>query len=204
MYTELDFLQMKLASTVKTEIPKDEDMIIQYVKSLHPNDDKIIQLVVQTIYNNLLPQFGSQESTRKCISGCKILSEATVNLVVQEETGNQLQNYFSGELTPLQCTEIDNTIENILRGAIQTSEVPQPQPSRAYKLPFSIIEETAVKFLSKLLSMFPKAEKEQNNSLNTEMQEISSKILSSFQQYISKSHITVVPQVIVSHCVFNR
>lgn len=29
LYTELDFLQMKLASTVKTEISKDEDMIIQ-------------------------------------------------------------------------------------------------------------------------------------------------------------------------------
>lgn len=57
LYTELDFLQMKLASTVKTEISKDEDMIIQYVKSLHPNDDEIIQLVVQTVYNNLLPQF---------------------------------------------------------------------------------------------------------------------------------------------------
>lgn len=196
LYTELDFLQMKLASTVKTEISKDEDMIIQYVKSLHPNDDEIIQLVVQTVYNNLLPQFGSQENIRKCISsGCKILSEAIVNLVVQEVTGNQLQNYFSGELTPLQCTEIDSTIENILRGIIQTNEVPQPQPSWAYKLPFNIIEEIAVKFLSRLLSMFPKADKEQNNSLNTEMQKISSKILSSFQQYISKSHITVVPWV---------
>ncbi|OWJ99391.1 hypothetical protein Celaphus_00009528 [Cervus elaphus hippelaphus] len=202
LYTELDSLQMKLASTVKTEISKDEDMIIQYVKSLHLNDEEIIQSVVQTIYNNLLPQFGSQESIRKCISsGCKILSEAIVNLVVQEVTGNRLQNYFSGELTPLQCTEIDNTIENILRGVIQTSEVPQPQPSRAYKLPFSIIEEIAVKFLSKLLSMFPKAEREQNNPLNTKMQEISSKILSSFQQYISKSHITVVPQVIESATV---
>ncbi|XP_055293754.1 fibrous sheath-interacting protein 2-like isoform X2 [Moschus berezovskii] len=196
LYTDLDFLQMKLASTVKTEISKDEDMILQYIKSLHPNDDEITQVVVQTIYNNLLPQFGSQESIRKCISsGCKILSEAIVNLVVQEVTGNQLQNYFSGELTPLQCTEIDSTIENILRSVIQTSEVPQPQPSRAYKLPFNIIEEIAVKFLSKLLSMFPKADKEQNNSLNAEMQKISSKILSSFQQYISESHITVVPQV---------
>lgn len=33
------------------------------IKSLHiPNDDEIIQLVVQTVYNNLLPQFGSQEN----------------------------------------------------------------------------------------------------------------------------------------------
>uniref|UniRef100_A0A8W4F9L2 Fibrous sheath-interacting protein 2 C-terminal domain-containing protein n=1 Tax=Sus scrofa TaxID=9823 RepID=A0A8W4F9L2_PIG len=152
LYTELDFLQMKLASTVITEISKDEDMIIQFVDSLYPNDDEIIQLVVQTIYNNLLPQFGSQESIQKCLSsGCKILSEAIVNLV--------------------------------------------PRPSRAYKLPFNIIEEIAVNFLSKLLSMFPKAVKKQNNSLYAEMQKITSKILSSFQEYISKSQIIVVPQV---------
>ncbi|KAB1252624.1 Fibrous sheath-interacting protein 2 [Camelus dromedarius] len=196
LYTELNFLQMKLASTVITEISKDEDMIIQYVESLCPNDDEVIQLVVQAIYNNLLPQFGSQESIQKCISsGCRILSETIVNLVVQEVTGNQLQNYFSGELTPPQCTEVDSVVENILKDVIQTTEVPQPQPSQAYKLPFNIIEEIAVKFLSKLLSMFPKADKRQDNSLNAEMQKITSKILSSFQEYISKSQITVVPQV---------
>uniref|UniRef100_A0A8C3VMS6 Fibrous sheath-interacting protein 2 C-terminal domain-containing protein n=1 Tax=Catagonus wagneri TaxID=51154 RepID=A0A8C3VMS6_9CETA len=155
LYTELNFLQMKLASTVITEISKEKDMIIQFVESLHPNDDEIIQLVVQTIYNNLLPQFGSQESIQKCLSsGCKILSEAIVNLVLQE-----------------------------------------PRPSRAYKLPFNIIEEIAVSFLSKLLSLFPKAVKKQNNSLTAEMQKITSKILSSFQEYISKSQIIVVPQV---------
>uniref|UniRef100_A0A8D1LAM1 Fibrous sheath-interacting protein 2 C-terminal domain-containing protein n=1 Tax=Sus scrofa TaxID=9823 RepID=A0A8D1LAM1_PIG len=196
LYTELDFLQMKLASTVITEISKDEDMIIQFVDSLYPNDDEIIQLVVQTIYNNLLPQFGSQESIQKCLSsGCKILSEAIVNLVVQEVTGNQLQNYFSGELTPNQCTEVDCIVENILKDIIQPTKVLQPRPSRAYKLPFNIIEEIAVNFLSKLLSMFPKAVKKQNNSLYAEMQKITSKILSSFQEYISKSQIIVVPQV---------
>uniref|UniRef100_A0A452U5V4 Fibrous sheath-interacting protein 2 C-terminal domain-containing protein n=1 Tax=Ursus maritimus TaxID=29073 RepID=A0A452U5V4_URSMA len=152
LHTELDFLQMKLVSTIMTEISKDKDMIVQYVESLHPNDDEIIQLVVQTIYNNLLPQFGSQESIQNCVSsGCKILSETVVNLVVQE-------------------------------------------PSRAYKLPFHIIEEIAVNFLSKLLSMFPKVDKKQNNSLNAEMQTIISKILSSFQEYLSKSQIILVPQ----------
>ncbi|XP_072599617.1 fibrous sheath-interacting protein 2-like [Vulpes vulpes] len=195
LHAELDFLQMKFVSTIMTEISKDKDMIVQYVQSLHPNDDEIIQLVVQTIYNNLLPQFGSQESIQNCASrGCKILSETIVNLVVQEVAGNQLQNYFSGELTPHQCTEIDSVVENILKDVIQTTEVPQPQPSQAYKLPFPIIEEIAVNFLSKLLSMFPKAGEKQNNSLNAEMQTIISKILSSFQEYLSKSQITVVPQ----------
>ncbi|CAD7682740.1 unnamed protein product [Nyctereutes procyonoides] len=195
LHAELDFLQMKFVSTIMTEISKDKDIIVQYVQSLHPNDDEIIQLVVQTIYNNLLPQFGSPESIQNCASsGCKILSETIVNLVVQEVAGNQLQNYFSGELTPHQCTEIDSVVENILKDVIQTTEVPQPQPSQAYKLPFPIIEEIAVNFLSKLLSMFSKADKKQNNSLNAEMQTIISKILSSFQEYLSKSQITVVPQ----------
>uniref|UniRef100_A0A8C6ZXE5 Fibrous sheath-interacting protein 2 C-terminal domain-containing protein n=1 Tax=Neovison vison TaxID=452646 RepID=A0A8C6ZXE5_NEOVI len=149
LYTELYFLQMKLINTIMTEISKDNDMIVQYVESLHPNDDEIIQLVVQTIYNNLLPQFGSQKSIQNCVSsGCKILSETIVNLVVQE----------------------------------------------VYKLPFHIIEEIAVNFLSKLLSMFPKVGKKQNNSLRAEMQTIISKILSSFQDYLSKSQIIVVPQ----------
>ncbi|XP_032186524.1 fibrous sheath-interacting protein 2-like isoform X3 [Mustela erminea] len=195
LYTELYFLQMKLISTIMTEISKDNDMIVKYVESLHPNDDEIIQLVVQTIYNNLLPQFGSQKSIQNCVSsGCKILSETIVNLVVQEVAGNQLQNYFSGELTPHQCTEVDSVVENILKDVIQTTEVPRSQPSQVYKLPFHIIEEIAVNFLSKLLSMFPKVGKKQNNSLHAEMQTIISKILSSFQDYLSKSQIIVVPQ----------
>ncbi|XP_034504749.1 fibrous sheath-interacting protein 2 isoform X2 [Ailuropoda melanoleuca] len=202
LHTELDFLQLKLVSTIMTEISKDKDMIVQYVESLHPNDDEIIQLVVQTIYNNLLPQFGSQESIQNCVSsGCKILSETVVNLVVQEVTGNQLQNYFSGELTPHQCTEVDSVVENILKDVIQTTEVSRRQPSQAYKLPFHIVEEIAVNFLSKLLSMFPKVDKKQNNSLNAEMQTIISKILSSFQEYLSKSQIIVVPQATESPTV---
>ncbi|GAB5584901.1 fibrous sheath-interacting protein 2-like [Prionailurus iriomotensis] len=149
LYAELDFLQMKLVGTIMAEISKDEDMIEQCVESLHPNDE-IIQLVVQTIYNNLLPQFGSQESIQNCVSsGCKILSETIVNLVIQEVAGNQLQNYFSGELTPHQCIEVDNVVENILKDVIQTTEVPQPQPSWAYKLPFNIIEEVCCNFFVK-------------------------------------------------------
>ncbi|XP_032492513.1 fibrous sheath-interacting protein 2 [Phocoena sinus] len=192
-FTELDFLQMKLLSTVTTEISKNEDMIIQYVESLHPNDDEIIQLVAQSLYNNLLSQFGSQEIIQNCAaSGCRILSETMVDLILQEVTGNQLQNYFSGELTPYQCAEVDNVVENILKDVIQTADVPQPQPSHARILPYNIIEEIAVKFLSKLLSMFPKVDNERPKSLETEIQKIVSKILNSIQEFISKSKIKVV------------
>uniref|UniRef100_A0A8D2D9H5 Fibrous sheath-interacting protein 2 C-terminal domain-containing protein n=1 Tax=Sciurus vulgaris TaxID=55149 RepID=A0A8D2D9H5_SCIVU len=156
--TELNFLQMKLVDTIMTEISKDEHMIVQYVESLHPNDDEIIQLVVQTIYNNLLSQFVSQESIQNCItSGCRMLSETIVNLV--------------------------------------------PPQLLAYKLPFNIIEEIAVNFLSKLLFMFPNVDKEPKNYLNDEMQKITSKILNSFQEHMSKSQIEVVPQVKESYTI---
>lgn len=195
LYTGLDFLQMKLVSTILTELSKDEHMIVQYVESLHPIDDEIIQLVVQTIYNNLLLQFGSQENIQNRVtSGCRMLSQAIVHLVVREIAGNQLQTYFSGELTPYQCTEVGNVVENILKYVVQTTEVLQSQPSQAYKLTFNIIEEIAVNFLTKLLSIFPKVHKEPNKSLNAEMQKITSKILNSFQEHMSKNHIKVVPQ----------
>ncbi|XP_014640104.1 PREDICTED: fibrous sheath-interacting protein 2 [Ceratotherium simum simum] len=193
-FTELDFLQMKLLSTVTTEISKDEDMLIQYVESLHPNDDEIIQLVVDSIHNNLLSQFGSQEIIQNCVaSGCRILSETVVDLVLREVAGNQLQNYFSADLTPHQCAEVDHVVENILKDVIQTADAPQPQPSHAHILPYNIVEEIAVNFLSKLLSMFPKVDKERNKSLEAEMQKIISKILNSIQEFISKSKIKLVP-----------
>nr|KAF6450505.1 hypothetical protein HJG59_008379 [Molossus molossus] len=192
--TELDFLQMKLLSTVTTEISKDEDMIIQYVESLHPNDDEMIQLVVHSIYTKLLSQFGSQEIIQSCVaSGCRMLSETMVDLVLREVAGNQLQNYFSGELTPHQCAEVDGIIENILKDVIQTTDTPKTKPSHANILPYNIIEETAVKFLSKLLTKFPKVDKERNKSLETEMQNIISKILNSMQEFISKSKIKLIP-----------
>ncbi|XP_036091738.1 fibrous sheath-interacting protein 2 [Rousettus aegyptiacus] len=192
--TELDFLQMKLLSTVTSEISKDEDMIIQYVESLHPNDDEIIQLVVHSIYNNLLLQFGSQEIIQNCVaSGCRILSETIVDLVLREVSGNQLQNYFSGELTPHQCAEVDSVVENILKDVIQTTDAPLPQPSHAHMLPYNILEEIAVKFLSKLLFPFPKVDKEKTKSQETKMQNIISKILNSIQEFISKSKIKLTP-----------
>ncbi|XP_005373396.1 PREDICTED: fibrous sheath-interacting protein 2 [Chinchilla lanigera] len=185
--TEFDFLQMELVSKIAAEISKDENMIVQYVESLHPNDDEIIELVVQSIYNNLLPQFGSQEVIQNCVSnGCRLLSETIVDLVLKEVAGNQLQNYFCGELTPHQCAEVDNVVESILFNIIQTTT---PPPPHAHKVSYNIIEEIAVKFLSKLLSVFPKVHKKKSKSRETEMQKITSKILNSFQEFFSRSKI---------------
>uniref|UniRef100_A0A8C8YWY8 Fibrous sheath-interacting protein 2 C-terminal domain-containing protein n=1 Tax=Prolemur simus TaxID=1328070 RepID=A0A8C8YWY8_PROSS len=147
LLAEMDFLQMKLVNAVAAEISKDEDMIIQYVESLHSNDDEIIQLVAQSIYNNLLTQFGSQETIQNCTT--------------------------SGYV-------------------IQTTNVLPPEPSHVHKLSYNIVEEISVQFLSKLLSMFPKLPKERTKSLEIEMEKITSKILNSIQEFISKSKIKLV------------
>ncbi|XP_048201701.1 fibrous sheath-interacting protein 2 [Perognathus longimembris pacificus] len=189
-HTEIDFLQMKLVSTIAKQIAQDKDMIIQYVESLHPNDDEIIHLVAQSVYSNLLPQFGSEEVIRNCItSGCRLLSDSIVDLVLREVAGNQLQNYFCGELTPHQCAEIDSVVENILEDVIQTTP---PPPPRVHKLSRNVIEEIAVKFLSKLFSMFPKGNKERTKFPEMEMEKMTSKILNSFQQFICKSRIQLI------------
>ncbi|ELK27691.1 Fibrous sheath-interacting protein 2 [Myotis davidii] len=191
---ELDFLKMKLLGTIMTEIVKDKDVTIQYVESLHPNDDEVIQLVALSIYENLLSRFGSQEIIQNCVaSSCRILSETIVELVLREVSGNQLQSYFSGELTPCQCAEVDSIIENILKDVLRNTDTPRPQPAPAHRLPYNVIEEIAVQFLSKLLSVFPKVDKKRNKSLETEMQNIMSKILTSLQEFISKSKIKLIP-----------
>ncbi|KAM5280137.1 fibrous sheath-interacting protein 2 [Ctenodactylus gundi] len=188
--TELDILQMRLVSTVAAEISKDDDMIIRYVETLHPDDNEIIEVVVQSIYTNLLPRFGSQEAIQNCVtSGCSLLSETIVGLVLREVAGNQLQNYFCGELTPYQCAEVDNVVENILKNITQTTS---PHFSHAHRLSYVIIEEITVKFLSKLLSLFPNFHK-RPKFIQTEMQKIILKILNSVQEFISKSNIKVVP-----------
>ncbi|KAM4859400.1 fibrous sheath-interacting protein 2 [Thomomys bottae] len=189
-YTELEFLQMKIVGTIAKQIANDEDMVIKYVEALHPNDDEIVQLVAQSIYNNLLPQFGSEEVIKNCItSGCRLLSDSIVDLVLREVAGNQLQNYFCGELTPHQCAEVDSVVDNILEDVIRTTP---PLSPHVHKLSRNVIEEIAVKFLSKLFSVFPKGHKEKTKSPEMEMEKMTSKILNSFQEFICKSKIKLV------------
>ncbi|XP_036621234.1 fibrous sheath-interacting protein 2, partial [Trichosurus vulpecula] len=195
LFMELNFLQMKLVSRVMTEISKDKDMIIQYVECLHPNDDEVIQVVVQSVYSNLLPQFGSQEIIQNCAtSGCRMLSESIADLVVREVAGNQLQTYFSGELTPHQCAEVDNVVENILKDISQSPAGLPTKQTYDQKLPLNILEEIVVKFLSRLLSVFPMIERERTKHLEAELEKISNKIITSLKEFISKNPIKIVQQ----------
>ncbi|XP_072483890.1 fibrous sheath-interacting protein 2-like isoform X2 [Notamacropus eugenii] len=195
LFTEMNFIQMKLVSRVMTEITKDKDMVIQYVECLHPNDDEVIQVVVQSVYSNLLPQFGSQEVIQNCAtSGCRTLSESIADLVIREVAGNQLQTYFSGELTPHQCAEVDNVVENILKDISQSSAGLPTKETSDQKLSLNILEEIAVQFLSRLLSVFPMIERERTKALEAELEKITNKIITSLKEFVSKSSIKIVQQ----------
>ncbi|XP_064233109.1 fibrous sheath-interacting protein 2-like isoform X2 [Aotus nancymaae] len=120
LFTELDFFQIKLVSAVATELSQNKHMIIQYVESLQSDDHEITELVVQSVYNNLLPQFGSREIINCVTSGCKILSETIVDLVLREVEGNQLQSYFCGGLTAHDIDRVD--LKNYINEELNSDE----------------------------------------------------------------------------------
>ncbi|XP_039345856.1 fibrous sheath-interacting protein 2-like isoform X3 [Mauremys reevesii] len=185
---EFDFIHMKLVSKVMTEISKDQNLIIQYVKCLHQDGDVIIQTVVESVYNKLLPQFGSQLTIQKCLkSGCTVLSEAIADLVLREISRNQLQNFFSGELTPHQCAEADNVVEDMLRDLTEPSDHTNPITSDISELSSLIIEELSAKLLHKLLSIFPIVDLDAQNI--SSVKDVTSKIMNSLQVLLSKNQI---------------
>ncbi|XP_065412882.1 fibrous sheath-interacting protein 2-like [Chrysemys picta bellii] len=187
---EFDFNHMKLVSKVMTEISKDQNLIIQYVKCLHRDGDAIIQTVVESVYNKLLPQFGSQLTIQKCLkSGCTILSEAIAGLVLREISRNQLQNFFSGELTPHQCAEADNVVEDMLRDLTEPLDHTNPITSDISELSSLIIEELSAKLLHKLLSIFPILDLDAQNI--SSVKDVTSKIMNSLQVLLSKNQIKI-------------
>ncbi|XP_067405949.1 fibrous sheath-interacting protein 2 [Emydura macquarii macquarii] len=187
---EFDFIHMKLVSKVMTEITKNQKLIIQYVKCLHQNDATIIERVVESVYNKLLQQFGSLLTIQKCVkSGCTILSEAIADLVLREVSGNQLQTLFSGELTPRQCAEADNVVEDMLRDLTEPSDHTNPITSDISELSSLIIEELSAKLLHKLLSIFPIVHLDAQNI--SSVTDITSKIMNSLQVLLSKNQMKI-------------
>uniref|UniRef100_A0A8D2IZL0 Fibrous sheath-interacting protein 2 C-terminal domain-containing protein n=1 Tax=Varanus komodoensis TaxID=61221 RepID=A0A8D2IZL0_VARKO len=72
---EFDFIHMKLLSKVMAELAKDKDAKVQYLDRVQPNR-VISQTVANSIYSNLLPEFGTTATVEKCIkAGCTVLSE---------------------------------------------------------------------------------------------------------------------------------
>ncbi|XP_030430076.1 fibrous sheath-interacting protein 2-like [Gopherus evgoodei] len=191
---EFDFIHMKLVSKVMTEISKDQNLIIQYVKCLHRDGNALVQTVVESVYNKLLPQFGSQLTIQKCLkSGCTILSEEIADLVLREISRNQLQNFFSGELTPHQCAEADNVVEDMLRDLTEPSDHTNPITSDISELSSLIIEKLSAKLLHKLLSIFPIVDLDAQNI--SSVKDVTSTIMNSLQVLLSKNQINTSENV---------
>ncbi|XP_038604347.1 LOW QUALITY PROTEIN: fibrous sheath-interacting protein 2 [Tachyglossus aculeatus] len=195
-FSEQGFVQMKLVSMVMTEISKERSLRIQHAEFLGPGDDEVLRAVAESIYARLLPQFGSPAALRKCAAGgCSVLSETIADGVIREVSGEPLRTYFSGELTPGRCGEVDAVVDDILRGIGEAVGPPPPSPpARERSLPSDVLEEIAVKFLTKLLSGYPWGDsgEEDDGSPETEMAGIASKVVGSLQELLSRSQIRLV------------
>ncbi|XP_025041228.2 uncharacterized protein LOC102446450 [Pelodiscus sinensis] len=187
---EFDFIHMTLVSKVRTEISKEQNRIIQYVKDLHQDGDSVIPAVVESVYHKLLPQFGSQLTMQKCLkSGCTILSEAIADLVLTEVSENHVQTLFSGELTADQCAGADSVVEDMLRDLTEPSAHPNPVTSDVGEFSSLIIEELSYKLLHKLLSIFPTVEMDEQNP--SSVKHLTSKIMNSLKALLSKNQLKI-------------
>uniref|UniRef100_A0A8D0E431 Fibrous sheath-interacting protein 2 C-terminal domain-containing protein n=1 Tax=Salvator merianae TaxID=96440 RepID=A0A8D0E431_SALMN len=79
--SEFDSIHMKLLNRVMAELSKNKDADIQYLDKVQPNR-VVSQTVANSIYNRILPEFGTHSTLEKCIrTGCTILMERIVDLL---------------------------------------------------------------------------------------------------------------------------
>uniref|UniRef100_H9GRQ7 Fibrous sheath-interacting protein 2 C-terminal domain-containing protein n=1 Tax=Anolis carolinensis TaxID=28377 RepID=H9GRQ7_ANOCA len=72
---EFDFIHMKLLSKVMDDLAKDKSTEVQYLDPVQTNR-VVSQTVANSVYNNLLPEFGTTSTVQKCVrAGCSILLE---------------------------------------------------------------------------------------------------------------------------------
>uniref|UniRef100_A0A8C6VG65 Fibrous sheath-interacting protein 2 C-terminal domain-containing protein n=1 Tax=Naja naja TaxID=35670 RepID=A0A8C6VG65_NAJNA len=140
---EFDFIHMKLLSKVMAEISKNKNAEVKYLDRVQPNR-VVSQTVASSIYNNLLPEFGSTSNVQKCIrTGCTILLERIVEI---------LRSHLKG-------------------------------------LSSLILEEIAVKLLTKIFSSLPLDEVDRSNVAS--MKEAARKIINSLQNLLSNGELKV-------------
>uniref|UniRef100_A0A670Z0V9 Fibrous sheath-interacting protein 2 C-terminal domain-containing protein n=1 Tax=Pseudonaja textilis TaxID=8673 RepID=A0A670Z0V9_PSETE len=140
---EFDFIHMKLLSKVMAEISKNKNAEVKYLDRVQPNR-VVSQTVANSIYNNLLPEFGSTSDVQKCIrTGCTILLERIVDI---------LRSHLKG-------------------------------------LSSLILEEIAVKLLTKIFSSLPLDEVDTSNVAS--MKEVARKIINSLQNLLSNGELKV-------------
>ncbi|XP_070788074.1 fibrous sheath-interacting protein 2 [Pituophis catenifer annectens] len=187
---EFDFIHMKLLSKVMAEISKNKNAEVKYLDRVQPNR-VVSQTVANSIYNNLLPEFGSTSDVQKCIrTGCTILLERIVDIVIKEISGNQMQMYFTEELNRQQeAIEAEKALEDQYGANLEPSEGQTQLRSHLKGLSSLILEEIAVKLLTKIFSSLPLDEVDTSNVAS--MKEAARKIINSLQNLLSNGELKV-------------
>ncbi|XP_044312023.1 fibrous sheath-interacting protein 2 [Varanus komodoensis] len=188
---EFDFIHMKLLSKVMAELAKDKDAKVQYLDRVQPNR-VISQTVANSIYSNLLPEFGTTATVEKCIkAGCTVLSERIADFVIKEISGHQMQTYFMEELNRQQkAEEAERELEQQYSPGPLEEETPLQSHLRGLSSIF--IEEVAAKLLSKVFHALPLEDMDAGTIAS--MKEVAKKIINSLQRHLSKNKFRVWQQ----------
>ncbi|KAJ7303288.1 hypothetical protein JRQ81_012228 [Phrynocephalus forsythii] len=188
--TEFDFVHMKLLSKVMAEISKDPNAEVQYLDRVQPNR-VVSQTVANSVYNHLLPEFGSPSAVEKCIkAGCTILLERIVEFVLREVSGSKMQAYFLEERQRQQeAVEAERELEERYREEPKLLEGETPLRSHLKGLSLIILEEVAARLLSKIFHSFPMDDVDERDL--DSVREVARKIINSLQGLISKNKLKV-------------
>ncbi|XP_042298516.1 fibrous sheath-interacting protein 2 [Sceloporus undulatus] len=187
---EFDFIHMKLLSKVMAELDQDENTEVQYLDQVQPNR-VVSQTVANSVYNDLLPEFGTPSTIEKCIkAGCTILLGRISDIVIKEISGNKMQTYFSEEQSRQEeAVEAEREMERRYGPGPEPPEGVAPLRSHLKGLSSIILEEVAAKFLSKMFHSLSLDEVEESSL--AAVKEVAKKIISSLQGLISKNKLQV-------------
>ncbi|XP_078244431.1 fibrous sheath-interacting protein 2 isoform X1 [Pogona vitticeps] len=187
---EFDFVHMKLLSKVMSELSKDQNTEVQYLDRVQPNR-VVSQTVANSIYNHLLPEFGSPSAVEKCIkAGCTILLERIAEFVLQEVSGNKMQEYFLEEQNrQREAMEAERELEERYEEDPKPVKAKTQLRSHLKGLSIIILEEVAARLLSKIFCTFPMDNVDERDL--DSVREVARRIINSLQGLISKNKLKV-------------
>ncbi|XP_062815291.1 fibrous sheath-interacting protein 2 isoform X2 [Anolis carolinensis] len=195
---EFDFIHMKLLSKVMDDLAKDKSTEVQYLDPVQTNR-VVSQTVANSVYNNLLPEFGTTSTVQKCVrAGCSILLERIADFVIKEISGSKMQTYFSEERSRQQeAMEAKREMEQCygVSPEHQYGDGSEPKEgetqlrSHLKGLSIIILEEVAAKFLSKMVLSL--SSEEMDERILESVKDVARKIVGSLQKRIEKNKLQV-------------
>ncbi|XP_044885732.1 fibrous sheath-interacting protein 2-like isoform X2 [Mauremys mutica] len=118
--TEVNEITDTLKQSVKKRMSKSKISLVRAVdedQHLNPGYEDIVNQVVQSIYNSVLQETGSQPALYHDVTNCRtIFPERTASLIINEISSGQLIHSFNEESPTDNCsaTEVDSTADKDL------------------------------------------------------------------------------------------